>query len=796
MNSRPIIALVAIMFAAMGAFASPPNGYYLVWSDEFNGSSLDTSKWDYWLLGNRRDAVNTSSAVSVGGGNLTITTYTSGGTHYTAMIATDGTFRPRYGYWESSIKWSDTNGMWSAFWFQSPTMGNYLSDPIVSGSEIDDAEHRRVDGSNNNIANQVQVNIHWNGYGGSAESAGSGNVGSGLSSGFHTYGFLWTPGAYTFSIDGSSVYNGGSSPVSQSSEFAILSSEVDDTSTTWAGTIPSGGYGSLATSTTKLTADYVRYYAPTTMVFWTGANSTSLADSANYISNMSPVSVSTVMFSSLSGNNLSPSVNNDLSVNGLVFLWLNNGLGLNGANTLTIGAGGIDMLAANHTININCSINAGAAQTWSVGPNNPGNTLMVNGPVSGSATVTKSSWGNLILNGTNSFSGTLNIDTSATGTEGTPHYSDGITRVTRSENVANVPTIAIRNNNLAWSTLQLTNLLSNLTIPANVTLSGRNTNVPAIENLSGSNTLSGNLTINVGGGFYLLQSDGSGTLNFAGTVSSAAGGTRTVTLQGNGNFYVSGSIQNGSAATINLIKTNSGTLTIAGTSTFSGATTNYRGDVFINGSLAGSLTIIKGMLGGTGTVSGATLIQSGGTLSPGNSGTGALTFGNSLTLSSGCTNLFEINKSLYTNDVVRVTGSLALNGTLVVSNLAGNLTAGDSFKLFSAGNYTGNFSSVKLPLLDYGLAWNTNGLTNGILSVVATVSPQVGSVSFLGNGNFVVNGSSAAWQTNELDAATNLSPPINWLFVTSLTANVSGIVQLIDAHATNFPQRFYIIKTK
>ena len=38
--------------------AAPPTGYYLVWADEFNTLSLDTSKWDYWLLGNRRDAVN------------------------------------------------------------------------------------------------------------------------------------------------------------------------------------------------------------------------------------------------------------------------------------------------------------------------------------------------------------------------------------------------------------------------------------------------------------------------------------------------------------------------------------------------------------------------------------------------------------------------------------------------------------------------------------------------------------------------------------------------------------------
>src|SRR5215475_10969255 len=143
------LAFSLLLFCPRLSHAAPPVGYYLVWADEFNSFSLDTTKWDYWLLGNRRDAVNIQNAVSLNGSNLVITTYTSAGTHYTGMIATDGTFRSRYGYWESSIKWGDTNGMWSAFWMQSPTMGAKLNDPVVSGSEIDNAEHRFVDGNNN-----------------------------------------------------------------------------------------------------------------------------------------------------------------------------------------------------------------------------------------------------------------------------------------------------------------------------------------------------------------------------------------------------------------------------------------------------------------------------------------------------------------------------------------------------------------------------------------------------------------------------------------------------------------------
>lgn len=263
------ITLLLAALAFCGAnriFAAPPAGYRLAWSDEFNESSLDTNKFNYWLLGRRRDAVDVTNAVSLDGSNLVITTYTVNGTHYTAMVSTRRIFEPRYGYWETRIKWGDTNGMWSAFWFQSPTMGRDWNDPFDSGSEIDVAEHRFVD-QHGNIANHIQPNIHWNGYGRGAKSSGGRNYGNGLADGFHTYGFLWTPTNYVISIDGTVVrefsYAENGVPISRSPEYLIFSSEVDDTSTQWAGHVPAGGYGDLSASTTQLRVDYARYYAPT-----------------------------------------------------------------------------------------------------------------------------------------------------------------------------------------------------------------------------------------------------------------------------------------------------------------------------------------------------------------------------------------------------------------------------------------------------------------------------------------------------------------------------------------------------
>jgi hypothetical protein len=47
--------------------------------------------------------------------------------------------------------------------------------------------------------------------------------------------------------------------------------------------------------------------------------------------------------------------------------------------------------------------------------------------------------------------------------------------------------------------------------------------------------------------------------------------------------------------------------------------------------------------------------------------------------------------------------------------------------------------------------------------------------------------------TYELDATTNLAPPIPWIFVTNAVADQNGLFQLWDLSATNFPQRFYRI---
>jgi autotransporter-associated beta strand protein len=286
----------------------------------------------------------------------------------------------------------------------------------------------------------------------------------------------------------------------------------------------------------------------------------------------------------------------------------------------------------------------------------------------------------------------------------------------------------------------------------------------------------------------LADSSGGGTI----TNSGAAPATFTLNSSGNVTNTFSGVIADTAATnSVSLVKNGTFTEILAGANTYRGTTTVNAGALLVNGSLGtNTVTATLGTLGGNGVIGGAVTIQSNARLSPGAS-IGMLTISNNLTLVANSTTLMEISKSLLTNDQVNVTGALTCGGNLVVTNLSGTLTAGDSFKLFNAGTYSGAFTSFSLPALLTGLAWNTNALTNGTLSVIATVSPSFSQIVPAGDGNFQLSGYGTALLAYELDAATNLASPVFWQFVTNTTSDVNGFFEFIDPQATNFPQRFY-----
>lgn len=185
----------------------------------------------------------------------------------------------------------------------------------------------------------------------------------------------------------------------------------------------------------------------------------------------------------------------------------------------------------------------------------------------------------------------------------------------------------------------------------------------------------------------------------------------------------------------------------------------------------------------------------GATLSPGNP-LGTLTFSNSLALAGGSAALLAVSHSPLTNDVIRVLGALSSGGNLSVTNSGGGaLAAGDSFKLFSAGSYTGGFAGVTLPALTPGLAWNTNTLNSaGQLSVISIV-PHFNLVATAGT-NLVLRGGGGLPNGNYyVLASTNLATPLaGWTRIATNAYDASGNFAFTNTANPAMAQRFYLLQ--
>jgi len=212
-----------------------------------------------------------------------------------------------------------------------------------------------------------------------------------------------------------------------------------------------------------------------------------------------------------------------------------------------------------------------------------------------------------------------------------------------------------------------------------------------------------------------------------------------------------------------------------------------------------TLTLASGQtLTGNGTVKGNVTASSGATFEPG-MGIGTLALSANLNLNTASTTIIQINKSLSpSNSLAQVTGNAVYGGTLVITNLATNsFAAGDTFKIFSAAGYSGAFTNVVPAIPGINLAWNTNSLSSGVLSVVAspTPSPRIATTQMNGK-NFIFSGSNgvAGWPYWVLTSTNFALPMTNWTLISTGAFDAYGNFIFTNPINPGAPQSFYLIE--
>ena len=241
--------------------------YELVFADEFDGDSLDTSKWRQHDGGGvRKGGYWTLDQARVEDGNLIITTqYKEDGQFgpgwYTAGLDTSRSFKQACGYYECRCILPKGQGLWSAFWMTNSNVFKE-SDDALQGAELDIMESPfwHMGGQLNK---KITQNIHYSGYDLKTkyQNVGIIRLDNDPYENYNTYGLLWTPDEYIFYVNGHETGRSSFGGISTQPEYMILSCEVDggDGSPTfgWSGNIEKND---KATFSAEYKVDYVRAY--------------------------------------------------------------------------------------------------------------------------------------------------------------------------------------------------------------------------------------------------------------------------------------------------------------------------------------------------------------------------------------------------------------------------------------------------------------------------------------------------------------------------------------------------------
>src|SRR5919112_924346 len=195
-------------------------GWQLAWSDDFNGSTLDLSKWtpenrSTFGDGNKELAclMSRRANVEVAGGMLTLrairertpvicgdndSRFPNGRPYTSAMLSTEGKASWHQGRFEIRAKLplaaGRSKGLWPAFWMR-PASGS-------ADGELDIMEAIGTEDGQDPEAGSVHQTLWYDGKGTYPKQSHVAPVQGGPAGGFHTYAAEWQDGVMRWYVDG------------------------------------------------------------------------------------------------------------------------------------------------------------------------------------------------------------------------------------------------------------------------------------------------------------------------------------------------------------------------------------------------------------------------------------------------------------------------------------------------------------------------------------------------------------------------------------------------------------------
>lgn len=248
--------------------------FSLVWSDEFDGTAPDASKWTGFRCGGETSVVRQggwwhTDLAAVKDGNLRISArYYKNGYRggkagwYSCGLCTTGLFEQTYGYFEVRCILPKGTGMWSAFWMLPQDFSNTVGNGGTDGAELDVFESPNYRYKLSDNVNVVTTNIHIDGYGKEEQSKGVATPfieENDPYETYNTYGVEWNEKEYIFYINGVETGRTDFGGTSRVPEYILLTTEIGGAKGV-AGASWAGDPISPDAQPTDFIVDYVRAY--------------------------------------------------------------------------------------------------------------------------------------------------------------------------------------------------------------------------------------------------------------------------------------------------------------------------------------------------------------------------------------------------------------------------------------------------------------------------------------------------------------------------------------------------------